>query len=206
MNPLMQIMPIISGSLNAVPKVGSEDHGELLQDGLLMAAKMLNAAQQKGKDPDPGSIAYYVLQSLKSGRRSGYAGKCDALSAACCLQNDVVVQSLDQEIGSEYDEDSRPLTLHDVLADGHEDPTQEAARRLDWEMLELSESDRALLAATSAGIPGKTIAQECCVSPAAITLRRRAIGRNIKNAWQIDSVSEIYQEPQWHHDLRVARG
>lgn len=59
----------------AVAHVGSEDDAELLQDGTVMAAKLLTNAHRNRKRVTAGNVAYYTIQHLKSGRRTvGYSG------------------------------------------------------------------------------------------------------------------------------------
>jgi hypothetical protein len=83
-----QIVPRLRSAIpNAVSFIGSEDAEELVQDGTLIAAKMIHNAEQAGKNVvrnpgasrrgarkvrtiNAGSIAYYTIQKLKCGRRS----------------------------------------------------------------------------------------------------------------------------------------
>ena len=51
-----------------VPRVGSEDPEELLQDATLIAVRLLARARVNGKTVTPGNIAYYTLLHLRSGR------------------------------------------------------------------------------------------------------------------------------------------
>ena len=51
-----------------VPRVGSEDPEELLQDATLIAARLLARARVNGKTVTPSNIAYYTLLHLRSGR------------------------------------------------------------------------------------------------------------------------------------------
>ena len=68
-----EIAPRIAG---AVPRsilcVGAEDSQELVQDGITLAAKMVDRLEQQGRldTVTPGNVAYYTLQHLKSGRRA----------------------------------------------------------------------------------------------------------------------------------------
>ena len=62
-----------------VPRVGSEDTEELLQDATLIAARMLDRARANGKTVTLGNIAYYTMLHLRSGRRSHSAGRSDVL-------------------------------------------------------------------------------------------------------------------------------
>ena len=95
------VRPIIRAALarGAVRTVGSEDLEELEADAVAQAANMLDSAELAGKEVSPNSVAFYVLQSLRSGRRSGYAGRADAMSPAAALDGRVTVLSLDEPFG-----------------------------------------------------------------------------------------------------------
>ncbi len=62
----MQIYPIIRNTIPRKAKpMGSEDYQELVQDTTATAAAMLDAMEKSGKQPIPGSIAYYSIQRTK---------------------------------------------------------------------------------------------------------------------------------------------
>ena len=83
-----EVVPrLISAIPQAVSFIGSEDAEELVQDGTLIAAKMIDNAEQAGKkvvkNPgagrrgarkiktiSAGNVAFYTIQKLKCGRRS----------------------------------------------------------------------------------------------------------------------------------------
>ena len=121
---------------NAIPrcvsKVGAEDDEELLQDGLAMAAHMLDGLEKRGKEVTPGNIAYYTLLHLKSGRRSYSTGHTDVMGSATQIGRHSMVLSFEEEVGHD-DELNEPVRLEEMLADGHDDPSMEAARNIDWE-------------------------------------------------------------------------
>ena len=50
--------------------VGSEDAQELIQDSIALAARLMHNVEAQGKTVNPGNIAYYTIQHIKSGRRS----------------------------------------------------------------------------------------------------------------------------------------
>ena len=98
---LQQIVPLIAGAIarGAVKPVGCEDHQELQAEGQAMAATMLDRLERKGRVVPPQSIAYYTLQAMKSGRRSGYSGRMDAMCPAASLDRAVQVRSMDEVLG-----------------------------------------------------------------------------------------------------------
>jgi hypothetical protein len=78
-----QIAPRLRSAIpHCVKTVGAEDGEELVQDGIAMAAKMLDTLERKGKQVTPGNVAYYCILHLKSGRRSHSAGRSDVMGSA----------------------------------------------------------------------------------------------------------------------------
>ena len=125
-----------------VPRVGSEDPEELLQDATLIAVRLLARARVNGKTVTPGNIAYYTLLHLRSGRRSHSASRSDVMGSRTQLVGHSRLDYLDDAVGApDADE---PLTLGDVLASDAEDPSETAARNLDWEALVATLDERAL--------------------------------------------------------------
>jgi len=90
---LRHVRPIIRARLakGAVKTVGSEDLEELEADGMAQAANMLGSAEQAGKEVKPNSVAFYVLQALRSGRRFGSAGRSDAMAPSTQLDGNAVM-------------------------------------------------------------------------------------------------------------------
>ena len=127
-----EIAPRLQSAIpRCVRTVGAEDAEELVQDGIVFAARMLQNVEQSGKQVTPGNIAYYVLQHLKSGRRSQSAGRSDVMSCGSQLDDHSSVMSIDEEIGFDPETDE-PICLGDLLADSPEDPSMAAARHIDW--------------------------------------------------------------------------
>ena len=63
-----EIAPRLRSAIpQCVHKVGAEDDEELYQDGLAMAAKLLDGLERRGKQVTPGNVAYYTILHLKSG-------------------------------------------------------------------------------------------------------------------------------------------
>jgi len=75
----------------------------------------------------PRSVAYYTIQRLKSGRRSQYAGRLDAMCPAAKLDEQVVLSDMDATVLSESGEE---LTFGDMLAGNDDDAATLAARDL----------------------------------------------------------------------------
>src|SRR5207249_4241941 len=116
---------------NTVPIVGSDDHEELLQDGLVIALRLLNGARRSRKNVTGASVAYYTVKCLRSGRRSTGYRKIDPLHPASQLNGHCRVHSLEEPVFIDRSTDE-PLTLGEILAARGDDPSTEACRRLDW--------------------------------------------------------------------------
>jgi len=112
--------------------VGAEDDEELLQDGIAMAAHLMDGLERRGKSVTAGNIAYYTILHLKSGRRSYSTGKTDVMGSGTQIAANSMVLSLEEEVG--FDEElGEPVRLEEMLSCANEDPSMEAARNIDWE-------------------------------------------------------------------------
>jgi hypothetical protein len=115
---------------NAIPqcvrKVGAEDDEELLQDGLTMAAQMLDNLEERGKQVTPGNVAYYCLLHLKSGRRSYSGGRTDVMGSATQLDHSSMVLSFEEEVGYDPELDEA-IRLGDMLTCSKDDPSMAGA-------------------------------------------------------------------------------
>lgn len=202
---LQQIVPLIAGAIvrGAVKPTGCEDTEELKAEGCALAAALLDSAEGKGKVVAPASIAYYALQALKSGRRSGYAGRTDAMSAAAQLDGLASFVSIDEPVGK--DENGDPYDLHSVIADWHEDGSHEAARRLDWD-LALQAMDarmRDIVQGTAEGVATNELAVRYQVTAPRICQVRETAGERIKSAWGGDPIEDAGREAGWAKHVRT---
>ena len=117
----------------SVKPVGAEDTEELVQDAIVIAAQMLHRVEQSGKKFTPGNMAYYALLHMRSGRRSQSATRTDTMAPGTQLDHKSTVLSFEEEVGYDPELDA-PITLGELLASEHEDPSMEAARNVDWEL------------------------------------------------------------------------
>ena len=127
-----QIAPRLKAAVPYIKSVGAEDKEELLQDGLCMAAHLLDANERNGKKVPASSVAYYTILHLKSGRRSHSANRTDAYSSGCQLDGKAAVLSMETEVGWDP-EMNEPIRLGEFLSCSQDDPSMTAARDLDWE-------------------------------------------------------------------------
>ncbi len=199
------IQPMLIAVVPQVVKtVGAEDSDELVQDGMCMAAQAIETLEKHGKDLMPRSVAYYTIQRLKSGRRSQYAGRMDAMCPGATL--DKKVEIADMETPAPV-EDNDVLTMGDMLASDDEDAATLAARGIDWSLIEplLSEREQKVLQALVAGFGTVEIALRCRVSAPAVTQAKRRIGRKISGSWGAGMVREVGRVPAWRAGLRATR-
>ncbi len=201
---LDEIMPIIQGVVpTSVRQVGCEDAEELVQDALAIAAQMLQALEDAGKQVIIAkSIAYYSIQRIKSGRRSYSSGRTDVCSPGCQLDRRCVIMSLDMPMDIQ-DDDSQ--TLGESLACRSDDPSMMAGRDIDWNELEarLDARKRGVIAALNAGHGTDTIAKTLKVSAPRVTQIKREIGGVIIEQWGSNSVEQLSDEPLWKSSLRA---
>ena len=200
-----QVMPIIQATVPRVVKpVGAEDAGELVQDTLTMAAQLVESLEARGKPIYPGSVAYYAIQHAKHGRRSYGAIRTDAMCPAAQLDENVRMAAMDEAITGEQGDE---MTLHDLLPGRWEDPSQAAARELDWaELLEdCNERDVALLQTTINGESLSLLADQFGVSPARVTQLKRELGRQISLRWGPSALADVARSPAWVGSVNAAR-
>src|SRR5690242_3964472 len=96
---LYQIQPRLRNAIPlTVPLVGAEDVEELVQDGTVMALRLLNSANRSGRKVTVGNLAYYTVKMLRAGRRSTGERKNDPLNPKAQLNGTCRVQSLDEPI------------------------------------------------------------------------------------------------------------
>ena len=204
--PINQIVPIIEATVpRVVQMIGSENHQELVQDTIASAAKMVESCEVRGKKIIPNSIAYYAIQQSKHGRRSYAATRADALCPAAQLDTTVTLEYLDDD-GVDV-EDPEGSTLHDVLASREEDPSQKAAREIDWaELLEdFNERDIAVLQCTVNGGRLDKLAAQFGVSSARLCQLKRELGKQVKLRWGEDALENAMRIPAWNGSVNATR-
>ena len=108
-----EILPRLRATIpRLVRPVGAEDHEELVQDAAAIASGMLHSAEARGITIMPASIAYFAVQSLKSGRRSTQTGRVDAMCPAAQLDGRATMISMDAPMDG-VDGDTENQSLHD---------------------------------------------------------------------------------------------
>ena len=204
---LLQVRHIIAACVlrGAVRSVGAEDEDELVQDGTAQAARMIDAAERRGKALPSRSVAHFILQGLKAGRRHGGAGRSDVLSPGARLDGRAVVVSMDEPGVADDEQDDDRVGLHAVLAAAGEDTDVAAARRLDWEAAQARLDGRRLsvLRDTVEGYGPNEIAARLGVSAPRVIQLRQSCGKGIKDAWGDNGIRDVVTPSNWRAGLRA---
>jgi hypothetical protein len=106
---------------------------------------------------------------------------------------------MDEPIGVDENDSDYELTLHDLIADQHEDGSSEAARRIDWDDALETMDDRmcGVVMGTAEGLGNQDTAARYRISPARCCQIRETAGAKIAAAWGGDPVADAAQEPAW---------
>ena len=190
---------------HSVAQIGHEDHEELVQDSTVMAVRMLDSAERRGKAVTAGNIAYYTVLHARTGRRSYAAGSPDVLHPKNRMRNGEP-ESLDGAV-KEDEFGGEPLLLGDVFTDQNEDPAVQATRRLDWEQFRATLSDRcqAVLQVIAEGGQLKEVAARFQVSTSTINNTRVQLAVKIREFFGTDILKEISHLPRWRDNLLAHR-
>ena len=187
--------------------VGAEDAEELLQDATLMAARMLASARAKGKQVTPGNVAFYTMLHIRCGRRSHSAGRSDVMGSRTQILGLSRVTSLASPMPAPDDVPDEFLTLGDVLASEAEDPSETAARNLDWEALVATLDEKAL--AVLHCMADETRLQEVAtrkgVSRSTVQSWRNQLTELVRTFMGADVLHLIQRTPQWRENLAAMR-
>lgn len=187
--------------------VGAEDAEEALQDATLMAARLLARARANGKTVTPGNIAYYTMLHIRCGRRSHSASASDAMGTRTQIVGNSRVTSLAAPIPAEEQSLDEPMTLADVLASDAEDPSETAARNLDWEALIASLDERALavLHCMADEVRLQEVATRHGVCRTTVQTWRNQLTELVRTFMGKDVLHMIQRTPQWRENLTAMR-
>ena len=204
-----EIAPRIAG---AVPRsilcVGAEDSQELVQDGITMAAKMVDRLEQQGKlnKVTPGNIAFYTLQHLKSGRRANGSSRIDVLATGTQLDGITELHSLN-EVVAQSENGFEIFELQDVISNDHEDPSTQACRKIDWDafIAGLSRVEKLVVEFLSAGKTLREAGRKVRLSDSTMQTYRKKIAAKLLEAMGSDILRDIAQIPGWRLGLDCER-
>jgi hypothetical protein len=202
-----EIVPRLRSSIPVyVRPVGSEDEEELVQDGTALAARLLHSAEAQGTQVTAGTIAYYAIKHLKSGRRSTGFRKTDPLHPAARLHGRARLHSLDESIfGTESDDE--PMTLGESLASESDDPAIKATRGMDWNQLEakLDGVTRAILRALADGEELTRLVPMLRKSRSSLQNHKNRLAELVKEGLGSDIVRLSQERALWRINLDASR-
>jgi hypothetical protein len=208
---IAEVVPRLRAALRTIPKVGHEDDEEILQDTTLMAARMMDSAEKEGRTLPAASVAYYAARAARSGRRSYYSGRADALSPGCLMDGKAKHVSLDEEIVAE---DREAPTRHDAFApldfQGAEpDPAEEAARNLDWEafLADHSGRHRTAVEVLAKGGTMRQAGRLCGLGDSGASGLKRRIAADLLEFFGAEVVRRLLggARPRWEAEVRAYR-
>ncbi len=204
---LHDVVPRLRSAIRiAVAHVGSEDDAELLQDGTVMAAKILSNATRKGKRVTAGNVAFYTLQHLKSGRRTVGGSNADVLASGTQLNGRSTVNSIHEEVpmSSETDE---TVPVSELMSTDAEDPSTKATRKLDWQQFYGTQdrNGRQLLNCMAEGQSASEIAGRLKLTRPAVRQRTNQLRTALKSFFGPAVIAEVCRAPQWFNDLRAVK-
>lgn len=208
-----QIAPRLRVTSRCVPQVGADDAEEMYQDSLAVAAKMLDSAENNGKEigvsVSADNIAWYAGKRLASGRRSYYGGRTCVLSPAAQLDGRSQTTSLQQEVVRDADtgESVESVSLSDMLADECEDPAQAAARNLDWELFldGLDPLSRRMVQAFAEGDTMRDLKVEAGLSDSGMSGRKRKLITRMMEVLGPNCLADAVREPAWRTEIVAQR-
>ena len=202
---VQEILPRIrSGVLRGVRQVGSEDIEELIQDATAHAALLLHRVEESGKQVSAGNIAYYALLHTRSGRRSTGGSRTDVMASGTQLDGRSSVLSFEEPVGLDPDT-GETVSLGELLGGGHEDPSQAAARNLDWEEFLGGHDQRypAMAITVANGKSLRTLKKKFRLSDSAISSLKHRMAADIREAMGEDVLREVMRSPRWRGDITV---
>jgi len=196
---VQQIAPRIRSLLsNSAAQVGSDDIGELTQDAIAQAATLLSSAQARGKKVSAGTVSYYAAKFVRQGRRSTGLSTTDAMHPATQIAGRSGLMSMDAPVGTGADNDD-VLCLHDVLAARSADPSQEAAKRLDWTPLveALDSKTREVLLCLVRGADLTSLVPKLKRSRSALQQDKHCLAQLVREHLGPDILRQVQELPHW---------
>ncbi len=204
---LHDVVPRIASAIPvAVSHVGCEDKEELLQDGTVMAAKILTNANRNGKKVTAGNVAYYTLQHLKSGRRTVGNSSVDVLASATQLNGRSKVSSIHEEVLM-CSEPAEPGAVSELMSRDEEDPSVKATRRLDWHdfFATRDRKDRQLIECLAEGCTARESGRHLRITGASVRHRLNHLRQALLIFFGDALMADVCRSPQWFNDLRAVK-
>jgi len=200
-----EVVPRLKASIpRNVNQVGAEDSEELIQDAIVMAAKLMHTVECQGKTVTAGNIAYYTILHMKSGRRSYGSSTTDVCGISTQLNGSTRLSSLEEPSAVDGETGGELLAFHDVLSQDQDDPGMIAARKLDWQALLARLTEREIVAV----LAGRTVSEVALVfqvSRSAMQLCKNRLVELIQEFMGVDILVEVRRLPGWRNDLNTTR-
>ncbi|MCX6923769.1 MAG: hypothetical protein NT154_11260 [Verrucomicrobia bacterium] len=200
-----EIVPRIRSLAPGFTPIGAEDREELTAEAVGIAASLLASTEARGKQATPGNIAFFAIKLVRQGRRSGGQSTTDVMSARTRMVARCRVESLDQPIAGEAAGDD--MCLHDVLAAGSLDPSQEAAKRLDWAPL-VTALDGPIAEVLRCLIEGQdltTLVPKLKRSRSALQFDKQRLAHLVREHLGEDVLARVQDQPRWRNNIDASR-
>lgn len=187
--------------------VGAEDAEEVLQDATLIAARILARARASGKAVTPGNVAYYTMLHIRCGRRSHSSGRSDVMGTRTQIVGHSRLQSMEAPLAPDDDFPDDAFTLGDVLASEAEDPSETAARNLDWQafLATLDEKALAVLHCMADEVRLQEVATHHGVGRSTVQSWRNQLTELVRSFMGADVLHMIQRTPRWRENLTALR-
>jgi hypothetical protein len=204
-----EICPRIAAVVpRSIQPVGAEDCAELVQDGITLAAKMIDRVEAQGKlgKVTAGNIAFYTLQHLKMGRRANGSSRIDVLATGTQLDGITELHSLN-EVVAQSENGFEIFELQDVVSNDTEDPATIAARNLDWQAFaaSLTKVEKLLIACLINGQTLMDAAKQARVHYSTMISYRQKLAAKLLEYMGTEILRDITQIPQWRIGLDCER-
>ena len=190
----------------SVRPVGAEDEQELLQDAITIAAQMLHRVEESGKKFTAGTIAFYTVLHMKSGRRSQGSSRVNTMAVGTQLDGSSSVLSFEEEVGFDPELDE-PITLGEWLASEHEDPSMVAARNVDWELFIATHDYRygIMIKGSLEGQSLKAIAEHSGHLYMSLYGLKEKMAEDVREYLGNEAVADAVRKPRWKASIAVDR-
>ena len=201
-----QVAPRLKAAVPYIKPVGSEDREDLYQDGLCMAAHLLESNERQGKQVPPSSVAYYTILHLKSGRRSHSAARTDVCGSATQLDGKTAVISMETEVGFDP-ETMEAIRLGEFLACSQDDPASRAGRNIDWDEFIDTHDYRygVLLKDMAEGKDVLSRAREWGKKYSQVRVLKERMESDLREHMGLEAVADAVRRPVWFGDLHAER-
>ena len=202
---IREVAPRVHSLASSFTPIGCEDREELCQDAVVIAAALLVRSERRGKKVSPGNVSFFASKLVRQGRRSGGQSRTDVMAPATQISGRSRLTSLDEPIGETESDDV--LCLHDVLAASSADPSEEAARRLDWKPLvdSLDANTRQVLLCLVSGVELTTLVSKLKRSRSALQSDKHRLARLVTEHLGNDILRLVQELPRWTDNLLASR-